>query len=90
MIFLHGWPGVGLQLRAQMEAFASVGWHCVAPDLRGFGGSSAPAAKEAYTIKNIVADMAEFHDHLGGKVKVNSSLRRLHLLSSLLSSCSSQ
>ena len=65
MIFLHGWPGIGLIWRAQMEAFAADGWHCVAPDLRGYGGSSAPAANDAYTIKEIVADMAELHDHLG-------------------------
>ncbi|MET1047111.1 MAG: alpha/beta fold hydrolase [Hyphomicrobium sp.] len=53
--------------RAQINAFAADGWHCVAPDLRGFGGSSAPAANDAYTIKNVVADMAELHDHLGGE-----------------------
>ena len=67
MIFLHGFPSIGLIWRAQMEAFAADGWHCVAPDMRGFGGSSAPAAKDAYTMKNIVADMVELHDHLGGK-----------------------
>jgi pimeloyl-ACP methyl ester carboxylesterase len=66
MIFLHGWPGIGLLWRAQLEAFASYGWHCVAPDLRGFGGSSAPAPQDAYTMKIVVADMVEFHDHLGG------------------------
>ena len=38
MMFLHGWPSIGLMWRAQMEAFAADGWHCVAPDLRGFGG----------------------------------------------------
>jgi len=70
IIFLHGWPGIGLLWRAQLEAFASYGWRCVAPDLRGFGGSSAPAAKDAYTVKNVVADMAEFHDHLSGKPAV--------------------
>lgn len=66
MMFLHGWPGIGLIWRAQMAAFAVDGWHCVAPDLRGYGGSAAPAANEAYTIENAVADMAELHDHLGG------------------------
>ena len=66
MIFLHGWPGIGLMWRAQMDAFAADGWHCVAPDLRGYGRSSAPAANGAYTIKEVVADMAELHDHLGG------------------------
>jgi len=67
MIFLHGWPGIGLIWRAQMDAFANDGWHCVAPDLRGYGGSSAPAANDAYTVKEVVTDMAELHDHLGGK-----------------------
>ena len=66
MILLHGWPEVSLVWRAQIEAFAAEGWHCVAPDLRGFGSSSAPAASEAYATEQVVADMAELHDHLGG------------------------
>ena len=66
MMFLHGWPQLSLIWRAQIEAFAAQGWHCVAPDMRGYGGSSAPAATNAYTLENIVADMAELHDHLGG------------------------
>ena len=70
MIFLHGWPSIGLMWRAQMGAFAADGWHCVAPDLRGFGASSAPAADDAYAIEHVVADMTEFHDHLGGKPAV--------------------
>jgi len=67
MIFLHGFPSISLMWRAHMDAFAADGWRCVAPDLRGYGGSSAPAANDAYTIKEVVADMAELHDHLGGK-----------------------
>ncbi len=67
MVFLHGWPELSLIWRAQMEAFAAEGWHCVAPDMRGYGGSSAPSANDAYTDEQIVADMAELHDHLGGK-----------------------
>ena len=51
--------------RAQMEAFASEGWRCVAPDMRGYGGSSAPAASDAYAIQQIVGDMVELHDALG-------------------------
>ena len=67
MIFLHGSPGIGLMWRAQLEAFASEGWRCVAPDMRGYGGSSAPAASDAFAISQIVGDMVELHDHLGGK-----------------------
>jgi len=33
MIFVHGWTEIGLIWRAQVEAFASEGWHC---------GSSTP------------------------------------------------
>ncbi len=64
MIFVHGWPEVGLLWRAQVEAFASEGWHCVAPDMRGYGGSSTPTAPEAYALREIVQDMVELHDHL--------------------------
>ena len=67
MMFLHGWPEIGLAWRAQMESFAAEGWHCVAPDLRGFGGSSKPMEADAYANEQVVADMAELHDHLGGK-----------------------
>jgi pimeloyl-ACP methyl ester carboxylesterase len=67
MIFVHGWPSIGLMWRAQMDAFAADGWRCVAPDLRGYGQSSAPMAWDAYSIEAAVTDMAELHDHLGGQ-----------------------
>src|SRR5476649_2986230 len=70
IIFLHGWPEIGLMWRAQVEAFSSEGWRCVAPDMRGYGGSSAPAAAAAYALREIVADMAELHDHLGARPAV--------------------
>jgi thioredoxin reductase (NADPH) len=65
MIFVHGWPEIGLMWRAQLEAFASDGWHCVAPDMRGYGASSAPSTWEAYALNEIVQDMGDLHDHLG-------------------------
>jgi pimeloyl-ACP methyl ester carboxylesterase len=67
MIFLHGWPEIGLMWRAHIEAFASDGWRCVAPDMRGYGGSSAPTHSEAYALKEVVDDMVELHDHLGAR-----------------------
>src|ERR1700761_2663920 len=67
MVFVHGWPEIGLMWRAQMEAFAAEGWRCVAPDMRGYGGSSAPGETSAYAVKEIVEDMVELHDHLGGR-----------------------
>ena len=42
-----------------MEAFASEGWHCIAPDMRGYGGSSAPTLSEAFALNEIVDDMLD-------------------------------
>ena len=67
MIFLHGWPQIGLMWRAQMEAFAAEGWRCVAPDMRGYGGSSAPTTHQAYALQEIVEDLVELYDHLGAR-----------------------
>ncbi len=67
IIFLHGWPEIGLVWRAQMEVFASEGWHCIAPDMRGYGGSSARAAVDSYSLQEIDEDMVEMHNHLGGR-----------------------
>jgi pimeloyl-ACP methyl ester carboxylesterase len=65
MIFLHGWPEIALMWREQMVAFAEDGWRCVAPDMRGYGGSSCPAETDAYALEEIVEDMVELHEHLG-------------------------
>lgn len=67
MIFLHGWPEIGLMWRAQVDAFAAEGWRCVAPDMRGYGGSSAPTAPDSYALEELVADMVELHNHLGAR-----------------------
>jgi pimeloyl-ACP methyl ester carboxylesterase len=67
MIFLHGWPEIALIWRSQVEAFAAEGWRCVAPDMRGYGGSSTPTDASAYALSEIVDDMVELHDHLGGR-----------------------
>jgi pimeloyl-ACP methyl ester carboxylesterase len=65
MIFVHGWPELGLVWRAQMAHFAALGWRCIAPDMRGYGGSSAPTATSAYAMRELVADMVELHDDVG-------------------------
>jgi pimeloyl-ACP methyl ester carboxylesterase len=65
LVFLHGWPSTGLIWRAHLEAFAADGWHCVAPDLRGFGGSGVPDDLAACTVENAVDDLVALHDHLG-------------------------
>lgn len=70
IVFLHGWPELSIIWRAQLEHFAAAGWRAVAPDLRGYGGSSAPDRTGDYAISEVVHDLVEFQDALGGKPAV--------------------
>ncbi len=70
MIFVHGHPELGVMWRAQMEHFAAAGWRCVAPDMRGYGGSSVHAEASSYAVREIVTDMIELHDALDAKAAV--------------------
>ncbi|WVZ91499.1 hypothetical protein U9M48_037662 [Paspalum notatum var. saurae] len=47
-----------------MAALAARGFRALAPDLRGYGDSSAPADPAAYTIFHIVGDVVALLDHL--------------------------
>jgi pimeloyl-ACP methyl ester carboxylesterase len=67
MIFIHGWPELGLVWKAQLAYFGSKGWRCIAPDMRGYGGSSVPTLTAAYSVRELVADMVELLDALGGQ-----------------------
>lgn len=65
-IFVHGWPELGIVWRAQFEYFAAAGWRCIAPDMRGYGGSSVPTDVAAYSLREVITDLVELHDALGG------------------------
>ena len=66
-LLLHGFPESRYSWREQLPALARLGWRAVAPDLRGYGGSSRPAGKSAYLIDNLVADTAAMFDVLGAR-----------------------
>jgi pimeloyl-ACP methyl ester carboxylesterase len=70
MIFVHGWPELGLVWRAQVEHFTAAGWECVAPDLRGYGTAPVPARPDAYALEHVVGDLLDLHDSLGGEPAV--------------------
>jgi pimeloyl-ACP methyl ester carboxylesterase len=58
VLLLHGFPELWYSWRHQMQAIADSGRRAIAPDLRGFGGSSAPEAVEAYDIEALTGDLA--------------------------------
>lgn len=56
LIFIHGWPDIGLTWQHQLKAFASLGFRVVAPDTRGYGESTAPTDKRAYRLEQLVKE----------------------------------
>jgi pimeloyl-ACP methyl ester carboxylesterase len=65
VLLIHGFPELGVSWRAQVEALAAAGYHAVAPDMRGYGGTDKPAEREAYAILNLVGDMVDLVRALG-------------------------
>ena len=49
VLFCHGFPDTSYTWRRQMKAIASAGYRAIAPDMRGYGRSSAPADANLYT-----------------------------------------
>jgi len=66
-LLLHGFPESRRSWREQMPALAALGWRAVAPDLRGYGGSSRPLERNAYAIQHLVEDAAALFDALGAR-----------------------
>jgi len=67
VVLCHGWPELSYSWRHQIEALAAAGFRVAAPDMRGFGRTSAPADIDAYTIFDTVGDMVALVAALGEK-----------------------
>jgi len=70
VLLLHGWPETSYTWRHQIPALAAAGWRVVAPDVRGYGGTDAPADVGAYRLTELVADAAGIVEALGEKQAV--------------------
>jgi pimeloyl-ACP methyl ester carboxylesterase len=65
VLLLHGFPELGVSWRAQVEALAEAGFHAVAPDMRGYGGTDRPADEAEHSILHLVGDMVDLVRTLG-------------------------
>jgi len=65
VVLCHGWPELSYSWRHQIPAVAAAGFHVVAPDMRGYGGTSAPQEISAYSIFDTVGDMVGLVQALG-------------------------
>ena len=70
VLLCHGFPELWISWRAQLDALAAAGYRAVAPDMRGFGGSTAPDDATAYSQLHLVGDMVELVRALGERQAV--------------------
>jgi pimeloyl-ACP methyl ester carboxylesterase len=69
IVLAHGFPELAYSWRHQIPVLADAGYHVLAPDQRGYGGSSRPAAVEDYDIHALTGDLVGLLDsEVGGGV----------------------
>ena len=66
LVFLHGFPEAAF-VWDELLAHFGARYRCVAPNLRGYADSSAPAEVEAYRAKHLVADVRALIEMCGGR-----------------------
>ena len=64
LVFLHGFPESHRTWRHQIAHFSDR-YRCIAPDQRGYRGSSKPAEVAAYTPDKLIGDVFQLADALG-------------------------
>jgi len=65
VLLCHGFPEGWYSWRDQLAALAAAGYRAVAPDMRGYGRTEAPAEIPSYTVLDIVGDMIGLMSVLG-------------------------
>lgn len=67
VILAHGFPELAYSWRHQIPALAAAGYRVLAPDQRGYGGSSRPPAVESYDIAALTGDLVGLLDAVGAQ-----------------------
>jgi pimeloyl-ACP methyl ester carboxylesterase len=65
IMLVHGFTANSDEVAGVMEPLAALGWHAVAPDLRGHGRSDRPTDARAYSLELMAADVLRLADWLG-------------------------
>jgi pimeloyl-ACP methyl ester carboxylesterase len=65
VVLCHGFPELAFSWRHQLPALAEAGYRVLAPDMRGFGRSSAPREIAAYDVVTLCEDMCGLLDWAG-------------------------
>ncbi len=65
VIFVHGFPELWRSWQHQLNAVADAGYRGIAPDMRGYGQTTAPTNVEDYDVHHLTDDLAALVDDLG-------------------------
>jgi pimeloyl-ACP methyl ester carboxylesterase len=65
VVLCHGWPESSFSWRHQLPALAAAGYRAVAPDMRGYGRTSAPEEVSHYTLLHLIGDVVGLVGALG-------------------------
>jgi soluble epoxide hydrolase/lipid-phosphate phosphatase len=68
IVFIHGWPDIAHVWHHQLKHFSSASlgskYRLLALDMRGYGGSSAPTNKRAYSLQVLCEELVDFTSQL--------------------------
>jgi pimeloyl-ACP methyl ester carboxylesterase len=65
VLLLHGFPDTSLEWSGLMPVLAAAGYHCLAPDQRGYSPGARPTEVDAYKYEELVADAFAIGNELG-------------------------
>jgi pimeloyl-ACP methyl ester carboxylesterase len=65
VLLLHGFPETSLMWTDVMTALAGAGYHCLAPDQRGYSPGARPAEVDAYSYEELAADVLALGRSMG-------------------------
>ncbi|KAF2029432.1 alpha/beta-hydrolase [Setomelanomma holmii] len=71
LIFIHGWPDIAESWKHQLSYFSAQSkYRVIAPDMRGYGDSTSPKDRRAYSMETLSEELVEFAEKLGVKKAV--------------------
>lgn len=69
VMFVHGFPEAAF-VWDEIQELLAPGVACIAPQMRGYAGSSAPADLSAYRARHLVADLVALIGHCGAPLEL--------------------
>ena len=65
IIFLHGFPETSYMWINLMEKLSSLGYYCIAPNMRGYSENACPKGKKHYKLQELILDILNIADAVG-------------------------